>query len=102
MNVLDMAGLLAHSFGRWKGVDGGEVAEVVDEANFRYLRLCFDEDVLIGALTIGPVAHIGTIRGMIQTRTRLGAWKDRLLEKPHLISEAYVATLTANGERGRT
>jgi len=90
MNVLDTLGLVSASFGRWDGV-GAEVAETIDHDNFRYLRLCFDGDKIIGALSIGRTEHIGVIRGLIQNATPLGDWKQKLKTNPHLIMDAYVA-----------
>ena len=91
MNVLDTAGLISASFGAWDGVEGGESAQSLDEERFRYMRLEFDGDVLVGALSLGRTDHIGVLRGLIQTRVHLGAWKDKLKRDPHLITEAYVA-----------
>lgn len=89
MNVLDTAGLITASFGQWQGV-GGDGVEVVDTDNFRYLRLEFDEDRLVGALSLGRTDQIGCVRGLIQARTAMGKWKDRLMEDPNRIAEAYV------------
>ncbi len=91
MNVLDTLGLIASSFGQWWGVDSGQHVEHVDEVNFRYLRLEFDGDVLIGATSLGLTQHVGVMRGLIQTRTHLGEWKDKLLVDPHRVMEAYLA-----------
>jgi hypothetical protein len=41
--------------------------------------------------------HVGVIRGLIQTRTRLGKWKDRLLEDPTRLMEAYLGSTQAVG-----
>ena len=57
----------------------------------RYLDLQFDGDVLVGANALGLTQHVGVIRGLIQTQLRLGGWKDRLLENPLQLMEAYVA-----------
>ena len=57
----------------------GQSAELVDERAFRYLRLQFKDDVLIGATAIGLTEHVGVLRGLIEGRVRLGPWKDRLL-----------------------
>jgi NADPH-dependent 2,4-dienoyl-CoA reductase/sulfur reductase-like enzyme len=92
INVLDTLGLVSTSFGRWEGVPQGERAEVTDEANFRYIRLEFEGDVLIGSNTVGVTDHIGVLRGLTQSRTRLGEWKDRLLRDPWRLSEAYLAS----------
>ncbi|MDX9861410.1 MAG: FAD-dependent oxidoreductase [Rhodospirillales bacterium] len=91
MNVLDTAGLVSSSFGQWQGVEGGDSVERVDAARFRYTRLEFDKDRLVGAICLGRTDQIGVLRGLIQSRVRLGAWKARLMEDPQRISEAYVA-----------
>ncbi len=89
MNVLDTAGLISASFGQWDGA-GGDHAEVVDEDGFRYLRLEFDGDHLVGALSLGRTDQIGCIRGLIQGGRPLGKWKDRLMQDPSRIADAYV------------
>ncbi|MDA0998573.1 MAG: FAD/NAD(P)-binding oxidoreductase [Proteobacteria bacterium] len=91
MNVLDTIGLISASFGKWDGVKGGDHAEAIDAENFRYMRLEFDGERIVGALSLGRTDHVGVLRGLIQTRIRLGEWKQRLIADPHLIAEAYVA-----------
>jgi len=91
MNVLDTAGLISSSFGEWQGVDGGDIAESSDSDHYRYTQLAFDGDRLVGALTLGRTENIGILRGLIQSRTSLGVWKDRLMEDPNRITEAYIA-----------
>lgn len=92
MNVLDTAGLVSSSFGQWQGVEGGEFVERMDEARFRYTRLEFDGERLVGAICLGRTDQIGMLRGLIQSRVRLGDWKAKLIEDPQRISEAYVAS----------
>ncbi len=91
MNVLNTLGLVSSSFGLWMGVDGGEGAEALDEENFKYLRLEFDDDVVVGALSLGLTQHVGVIRGLVQTRARLGGWKAELMADPHKVNYAYLA-----------
>jgi len=94
INVLDTLGLISTSFGQWWGAkpeEGGAGVELVDESSHRYLSLQFQDDVLIGATSIGWTDHVGVLRGLIQTRTRLGAWKDRLLADPTDFMSAYLA-----------
>lgn len=91
MNVLDTIGLISSSYGQWEGVEGGDTARLVDEDNFRYIQLQFEEDRLVGANTLGLTQHIGVIRGLVQGRFPLGKWKDRLMENPLMIMEAYLA-----------
>ncbi len=91
MNVLDTVGLVSASFGAWQGVEGGEQAVVVDNDGFHYLRLEFDGDCIVGALSLGRTDHIGVLRGLIQNRTALGEWKAELMADPNRFMEAYVA-----------
>ena len=90
-NVLDTLGLLSYSFGAWQGLPDGESVEVIDEARFRYLRLEFQGDHLVGANAIGYTHHAGALRGLIEGRIPLGAWKRRLLQDPAQIMHAYLA-----------
>ncbi|HEY3328191.1 MAG TPA: FAD-dependent oxidoreductase [Novimethylophilus sp.] len=95
MNVLDTLGLIAASFGQWWGEEGGEHVERMDAENFKYLRLEFKDDVLIGATSLGLTQHVGVLRGLIQTRTHLGEWKQVLLKDPTRVMEAYLASAQA-------
>ena len=90
MNVLDTLGLVSTSFGQWDGVKGGETASRLDAKNYRYTRLEFKDDVLVGAQTLGRTDHVGVIRGLIQNQTPLGKWKGKLCQDPNLIMDAYV------------
>lgn len=92
MNVLDTIGLISSSFGSWMGVDGGERGELLDDADWRYLRLEFDGERLVGGQAVGLTEHVGMMRGLIQTGLPLGSWKARLLKSPERLTEAYVAT----------
>jgi len=94
MNILDTLGLISASFGLWQGVDGGESATLADEDNFRYINLQFEDDVLVGANTLGHFEHLGVLRGLIHCRSQLGIWKQRLLVDPTNFMSAYLATLT--------
>lgn len=91
MNVLDTAGLVSTSFGSWGGVEGGETATLVDKDNYKYVRLNFKDDLLVGAITIGRTDYIGVMRGLIQSEVPLGEWKEKLIEDPTLLMNAYLA-----------
>jgi NAD(P)H-nitrite reductase large subunit len=96
MNVLDTLGLIASSFGQWQGVPGGENVEHVDEANYRYIGLQFDDvDRLIGATTLGVTEHVGVLRGLIQSGRPLKSWKGVLRKDPLDLMKAYLATVQA-------
>ena len=97
MNVLDTLGLISSSFGAWMGVEGGDSAELLDAERFRYLNLQFEDDRLVGASSLGLTEHVGVIRGLIQTRVRLRDWKQKLMQDPTRIMEAYLANTLAIG-----
>lgn len=97
MNVLNTLGLISSSFGLWMGVEGGERAVAVDREHFRYLRLEFQGDVLVGALAMGLTQHVGVIRGLVQTRLKLGPWKQTLMRDPLRVMEAYLACTQGTG-----
>ncbi len=90
MNVLDTLGLVSCSFGAWDGVDGGDSSELLDRDRFRYLNLQFADDRLVGATGLGLTQHVGALRGLIQSRHRLGVWKARLQNDPTRVMEALV------------
>lgn len=89
IDVLDTMGLISSSFGQWQGIRGGQWSEVADDRAFKYLRLEFSKDVLIGCNAVGITEHAGILRGLIQHQVRLGDWKDRLLQDPTRLKEAY-------------
>ena len=91
MNVLDTVGLVSCSFGLWMGVEGGTSAVLDAPGRYRYVNLQFQDDVLVGASTLGHTEGVGILRGLIQSRLRLGKWTDRLRDDPTRIAEAYVA-----------
>ncbi len=88
MNVLETLGLIAVSFG---GGGGEESVSVLDEERWRYMRLDFSGDRLVGAQAVGHVNMAGCLRGLIQSRMPLGRWKAILLKQPQRVAEAYVA-----------
>ncbi len=92
MNVLDTVGLISSSFGSWMGVDGGTRGTLADQSGYRYIRLEFDDDRLVGGQAVGLTENIGIMRGLIQTGLPLGSWKDKLIAAPERLAEAYIAT----------
>ena len=90
MNVLDTVGLISCSFGLWMGVDGGESTQLFNADEYQYINLQFDGDHLVGASSVGKTQHIGVLRGLIESKIHLGVWKQRLMQDPTLIMDAYV------------
>ena len=91
INVLDTLGLISSSFGLWAGAKDGDHVEIIDPERFKYLRLEFLGNVLVGATCVGSTEHIGVLRGLIQSKTQLGEWKSHLLRDPTQAMEAYLA-----------
>jgi NAD(P)H-nitrite reductase large subunit len=100
MNVLDTMGLISSSFGLWQGAPGGDEAKVIDEANFKYLKLEFLGDKMVGAQCVGLTDHVGMLRGLIQTGFRLGGWKDKLMHSPERLREAYLGVAHGSANYG--
>ena len=96
MNVLDTLGLISHSFGLWMGAEGGDSVEIYNPDAYKYINLRFgtneNTDVLVGASTLGMTQYIGVIRGLIESKIHLKDWKERLLEDPTRIMEAYLSS----------
>jgi NAD(P)H-nitrite reductase large subunit len=106
MNILDACGLQCASFGRW-----GEAAEAMTICNTDrpvYRRLLWTGDQLTGAIFLGPASDmgmlndVGMVKGIMQTRTPLGAWKEFLRENPFDIRRPYVAAKVAQKLVGTT
>nr|VFJ90677.1 MAG: Pyridine nucleotide-disulphide oxidoreductase [Candidatus Kentron sp. H]VFJ91779.1 MAG: Pyridine nucleotide-disulphide oxidoreductase [Candidatus Kentron sp. H]VFJ98409.1 MAG: Pyridine nucleotide-disulphide oxidoreductase [Candidatus Kentron sp. H] len=101
MNVLDTMGLVSTSLGLWDEEEWRNRGILMDRDRYRYIRLAFYEDRLVGALTIGEMAGwtgtSGVLRGLIQSKTPLGKWKQRLRSDPTRVMEAYHFLTTAGG-----
>ena len=98
INVLDTLGLISTSFGNWQGVDGGEHAELTDLAAGRHLSLQFKDDLMVGCNSVGWTEHVGVMRGLVEGQVRLGEWKDKLLQDPTKLMEAYLACAQGQGD----
>ena len=90
INVLDKLGLISTSFGNWEGVAGGESAVLTDLAAGKHLSLKFKDDVMVGCNSVGWTDHVGVMRGLVEGQVHLGEWKDRLLQDPTRLMDAYL------------
>jgi NADPH-dependent 2,4-dienoyl-CoA reductase/sulfur reductase-like enzyme len=101
INVLDTLGLVSASFGNWEGVPGGQHVELTEPdignggSGGRHLSLQFAEDKLVGCNAVGWTQHVGVMRGLVEGQVSLGEWKDKLLEDPTLLMQAYLARAQA-------
>ena len=96
INVLDTLGMVSTSFGKWDGVPGGEQVELVDRAAGKLLSLQFSGDKLVGCNSVGWTEHVGVMRGLVEGEVKLSPdWKQRLMQDPTLLMEAYLANAQA-------
>jgi NAD(P)H-nitrite reductase large subunit len=98
INVLDTLGLISTSFGDWQGQPGGEHVELTDLEQGRHLSLQFKEDVLVGCNSVGWTDHVGVMRGLVEGKVKLGAWKDQLKADPTKLMHAYIASAQGQQE----
>ncbi|WP_372659677.1 NAD(P)/FAD-dependent oxidoreductase [Hydrogenophaga sp.] len=98
INVLDTLGMISTSFGNWEGVPGGQHVELTDQAAGRHLSLQFVDDTLVGCNSVGWTEHVGVMRGLVEGQVRLGDWKDRLMEDPTRLMDAYLASAQGQGD----
>ncbi len=106
MNILDACGLQCANFGRW-----GEAAEAMTIRNPDrpiYRKLLWTGDRITGAVFVGPandlgmLNDVGMVKGILQTRTPLGEWKEFLRANPFDIRRPYVAAKVAAQLAGQT
>lgn len=94
MNVLDACGLQCSSFGRW---GEGEAMTIRNPGRPVYRKLLWTGDRVTGAVFLGPandlgmLTDVGMVKGILQTRTALGPWKEYLRANPFDVRRAYVA-----------
>jgi NAD(P)H-nitrite reductase large subunit len=94
MNVIEAVDLQAASFGDWMGTDACEG----EAANGHYRKYVWDGDRLSGAVIIGPARQIagendmGMLKGLVQERVPLGAWKGLLVTRPFEVKKVFLAT----------
>jgi NAD(P)H-nitrite reductase large subunit len=99
MNIVDVADLEIASFGSW---DSGtaEVSSAVKPDQPAYRKLLWQGDRLIGAIILGVSTDIwttndvGMLKGLVQSGSGLGAWKEYLRHNPFDIKKAFLASRT--------
>ncbi|MEQ1535924.1 MAG: FAD-dependent oxidoreductase [Burkholderiaceae bacterium] len=98
INVLDTLGLISTSFGDWQGQTGGEHVELTDLKKGKHLSLQFKDDVMVGCNSVGWTEHVGVMRGLVEGKIKLGAWKDHLKADPTKLMQAYIASAQGQQE----
>jgi NAD(P)H-nitrite reductase large subunit len=106
MNILDVCGLQCASFGRWG--DNSDAILIHNSDRPIYRKLSWTGDQITGAIfvghanDVGMLTDVGMVKGIMQTRTSLGAWKDFLREHPFDIRRPYIACEVAKQLVGQT
>lgn len=107
MNILDACGLQCVSYGRW-GEANAEAMTIRNPDRPIYRKLLWTGDEITGAVFLGPandlgmLNDVGMVKGIMQTRTKLGDWKTFLHENPFDIRRPYIAATVAQKLVGAT
>ena len=97
LNILDVCGLQNASFGNW-GDTSDDAVTISNAADHIYRKFIFTGEQMTGAVFVGEandlgmLTDVGMVKGMMQTQTELGAWKEFLKESPFDVRRAYIAT----------
>ena len=97
MNIVDVCGLQAASFGDW-GQKKAEAITINNPADSVYRKLLFAGEQMIGAIftgranDLGMLTDVGMVKGILQTQTPAGPWKTYLKDNPFDIRRVYIAT----------
>jgi NAD(P)H-nitrite reductase large subunit len=95
MNVVDVCGLQTVSYGAWNDTTA-EATTISNPNNSIYRKLLWHDDRLVGAIftgqadDLGMLSDIGMVKGILQTQTGLGPWKQYLTENLFDVRRAYV------------
>ncbi len=107
MNILDVCGLQCASYGNW--LDAGAEEMTIENPDSRiYRKLMWTGDELTGAMFVGQaqdvgmLTDLGMVKGLMQTHTSFGPWKDFLRQNPFDIRRAYIANQVASKLAGQT
>jgi len=99
MNIVDVADPEIASFGAWDSATA-EVSSAVRPDRPAYRKLLWQGDRLIGAIILGVSSDIwttndvGMLKGLVQSGSGLGAWKEYLSRNPFDIKKAFLASRT--------
>jgi NAD(P)H-nitrite reductase large subunit len=96
MNILDACGLQCASFGRWTDA-AAEAMTIVNADRPIYRKLLWSGDQITGAIFVGQandlgmLNDVGMVKGIMQTKSALGPWREFIRENPFDIRRPYVA-----------
>jgi NAD(P)H-nitrite reductase large subunit len=99
MNIVDVADLEIASFGAWDSATA-DVSSAVKPDRPAYRKLLWQGDRLVGAIILGVASDIwttndvGMLKGLVQSGSGLGAWKEILSRNPFDVKKAFLASRT--------
>jgi NAD(P)H-nitrite reductase large subunit len=99
MNIVDVADLEIASYGAWDSATA-EVSSAVKPDLPAYRKLLWQGDRLIGAIILGVSSDIwttndvGMLKGLVQSGSGLGPWKEYLRRHPFDLKKAFLASRT--------
>ena len=99
MNIVDVADLEIASFGAWDSA-AADASSAVKPDRPAYRKLLWQGDRLVGAIILGVSSDIwttndvGMLKGLVQSGSGLGPWKDYLSRHPFDIKKAFLASRT--------
>ena len=99
MNIVDVAHLEIASFGAWEQATD-DVSSALKPDRPAYRKLLWQGDRLIGAIILGvstdlwTTNDVGMLKGLVQSGSGLGAWKELLRRNPFDIKKAFLASRT--------
>ena len=100
MNVLDVCGLQCVSYGNWDD-SSAEQMEISNESTYVYRNLLWTGDKITGAMflgranDVGMLTDVGMVKGLMQTQSSLGPWKEFLGRNPFDIRRAFIGSRVA-------
>ncbi|MFT5527104.1 MAG: NAD(P)H-nitrite reductase large subunit [Pirellulaceae bacterium] len=107
MNVVDVCGLQCASYGNWEDTSGGDTS-IDNPAGHIYRQYLWNGGQMVGAIFLGRpndmgmLTDVGMVKGIIQTMTDLGQWKNYLNDNPFDIRRAYIGAGVAQKLIGYT
>jgi NAD(P)H-nitrite reductase large subunit len=99
MNIVDVAHLEIASFGAWESTTA-DVSTALKADRPAYRKLLWQGDRLIGAIILGvstdlwTTNDVGMLKGLVQSGSGLGPWKELLHRNPFDIKKAFLASRT--------
>lgn len=99
VNIVEVCHLDAASFGAWDDARAEAISGLKTDRN-AYRKLLFTGDRLTGAIIIGrsndiwTTNDVGMLKGLVQTGTPLGRFKEHLRRNPFDVKTAFIASKT--------